>query len=147
MTDTGVSPILFYDPVERVVATLHPNHTYEKAVFDPWQQATWDVNDTVALDPRTDTDISGYVVGHFEQVTPRPADWETWLMQREVDPNSPPTDTQKLAPEKRAAVRTLPHAGTPTVEHFDPLGRPFLSFADNGQAGKFENSHHTRHRR
>ncbi len=23
----GVSPVLFYDPVERVVATLHPNHT------------------------------------------------------------------------------------------------------------------------
>ena len=40
MTDTGVSPVLFYDPVERVVATLHPNHTYEKGVFDPWQQTT-----------------------------------------------------------------------------------------------------------
>ena len=39
--------MLFYDPLERVVATLHPNHTYEKVVFDPWQQATWDVNDTV----------------------------------------------------------------------------------------------------
>ena len=38
MTDTGVSPVLFYDPVERVVATLHPNHTYEKVVFDPWRQ-------------------------------------------------------------------------------------------------------------
>jgi RHS repeat-associated protein len=25
-----VSPVLFYDPVERVVATLHPNQTYEK---------------------------------------------------------------------------------------------------------------------
>ena len=44
----GVSPVLFYDPVERVVATLHPNHTYEKVVFDPWQQTTYDVNDTCA---------------------------------------------------------------------------------------------------
>ena len=34
----GVSPILCYDPVERVVATIHPNHTYEKVVFDPWHQ-------------------------------------------------------------------------------------------------------------
>src|SRR5262249_29516695 len=25
----GVSAILFYDPVERVVATLHPNHTWD----------------------------------------------------------------------------------------------------------------------
>src|SRR5439155_6449993 len=43
----GVSPILFYDPVERVIATLHPNHTYEKVVFDPWRQTSYDVNDTV----------------------------------------------------------------------------------------------------
>ena len=46
MTDTGVTPVLFYDPVDRVVATLHPNHTYEKVVFDPWHQESWDVNDT-----------------------------------------------------------------------------------------------------
>ena len=53
----GVSPILFYDPVERVVATLHPNHTYEKVVFDPWRQETWDVNDTVTLNPAADPDV------------------------------------------------------------------------------------------
>jgi len=34
----GVSPILCYDPVERIVATIHPNHTYDKVVFDPWHQ-------------------------------------------------------------------------------------------------------------
>ena len=50
----GVSPVLFYDPAERVIATLHPNHTYEKVVFDPWQQTTYDVNDTCA--PRNATD-------------------------------------------------------------------------------------------
>ena len=60
----GVSPVLFYDPVERVVATLHPNHTYEKVVFDPWQQTTYDVNDTVlnadgSTDPNNDPDVSG----------------------------------------------------------------------------------------
>ena len=38
----GVSPVLFYDPVGRVVATLHPDHSYQKVVFDPWQQITWD---------------------------------------------------------------------------------------------------------
>ena len=51
----GVSPTLFYDPLGRVVATLHPNHTYEKVVFDPWRQETWDVNDTVLQsDPKND---------------------------------------------------------------------------------------------
>ena len=51
----GVSPVLFYDPVERVVATLHPNHTWEKVVFDPWRQETWDVNDTVLRNARPAT--------------------------------------------------------------------------------------------
>ena len=81
----GVSPVLFYDPVERVVATLHPNHTWEKVVFDPWQQTTYDVNDTVAAsgmqtgDPRTDPDIAGYVAEYFKT---QPATWPTWYAQR-----------------------------------------------------------------
>src|SRR6266516_3100345 len=57
----GVSPILCYDPVERVVATLHPNHTYEKVVFDTWRQETWDINDTVLqADPKNDPDVGSF---------------------------------------------------------------------------------------
>src|SRR2546423_1704671 len=57
----GVSPVLCYDPAARLVATLHPNHTYEKVGYDAWQQTTSDVNDTVAVaDPRTDLDVGGY---------------------------------------------------------------------------------------
>src|SRR5262249_42307702 len=26
----GVSPVIFYDPTDRVIATLHPNHTWQK---------------------------------------------------------------------------------------------------------------------
>src|SRR5690606_23859119 len=44
----GVSPILFYDPLERVIATLYPNNTYDKTYFDPWHQVAYDSNDTVA---------------------------------------------------------------------------------------------------
>jgi len=133
MTDTGVTPVLFYDPVERVVATLHPNHTYEKVVFDPWYQQTYDVNDTVMSDPRTDADISGYVAEYFKQEASDPKDWKTWLQQRDVDPLNPPQDTPGLDPEKKAAIRTLPHANTPTVAYLDTLGRPFLTIANNGK--------------
>ncbi|MBK7236310.1 MAG: hypothetical protein IPI02_12025 [Sterolibacteriaceae bacterium] len=61
----GVSPVLFYDPAERVIATLHPNHTWEKVVFDPWRQTTFDVNDTVlfparAGDPRRDRHVADF---------------------------------------------------------------------------------------
>ncbi len=61
----GVSPTLSYDPSERVVCTVHPNHTYEKVVFDPWQQTVWDSTDTVLLDPRTDPDVIEYVEDYF----------------------------------------------------------------------------------
>src|SRR3989442_501064 len=82
---TGVSPVLFYDVVIRVVATVHPNHTYEKVAFDPWFQTTYDVNDTVSQrglqtgDPRTDPDIAGYVQGYFKT---EPADWKSWYQER-----------------------------------------------------------------
>jgi RHS repeat-associated protein len=131
----GVSPILFYDPVERVIATLHPNNTYEKVVFDPWHQKTYDVNDTVAMDPRTDADVSGYVAEYFKQEAPPPEDWKTWLRLRGIDdPTSPPQESPGMDLEIKAAIRTLPHADTPNVAYFDTLGRPFLTVAHN----KFE---------
>lgn len=116
----GVSPILFYDPVSRVVATLHPNHTYEKVVFDPWQQKTWDVNDTVLADPRTDEDINGFVGGYFAE---QPADWQTWYQQR--------SEGQLGEREKDAALKSAIHAETPPIAYHDSLGRAYLTIAHN----------------
>ena len=54
----GESPTIFYDPLGRVVATLQPNHTYEKLVFSPWMQEKWDVNDNFSpQDPKKDPDL------------------------------------------------------------------------------------------
>ena len=130
----GVSPVLFYDPAERVIATLHPNHTYEKVVFDPWQQTSYDVNDTSAPrnqpgnqqtgDPRTDPDIGGYVAEYFKALpTNPPQPWETWYTQR--------IGGVLGANEQKAAQRAAAHADTPTTAHFDVLGRPFLTVARN----------------
>lgn len=121
LTDTGVTPILFYDPVERVVATLHPNHSYEKVVFDPWRQETWDVNDTVTQsDPKADPDV-----GEFFQLLPAADYLPTWYDQRK--------NGQKGADEKAAATKVAAHAATPTIAYFDTLGRPMLTVADNGK--------------
>ncbi len=125
MTDTGVSPILFYDPVERVVVTLHPNHTYEKVVFHPWLQTTWDANDTVLGDPRTDDDIAGFTARYFASQPIDLADpWQTWHAKRQ--------GVALGAQEQSAAAKTATHANTPTTAHFDTLGRPFLTLAHNG---------------
>ena len=121
MTDSGVTPILFYDPVERVVATLHPNHTFEKVVFDPWRQETWDVNDTVMIsDPKTDADV-----GEFFKLLPGVDYLPTWYDQRK--------NGQKGPDEKTAADKAATHAATPTVAYFDTLDRPMLTVADNGK--------------
>lgn len=120
LTDTGVTPVLFYDPAERVVATLHPNHAYDKVVFDAWQETTYDANDTVLSDPRTDADVRGYVAGYFAT---QPASWQTWYEQR--------IGGQLGAAERDAAVKTAAHADTPTRTRSDSLGRAVLSLAHN----------------
>ncbi|KKO19192.1 MAG: RHS Repeat protein [Candidatus Brocadia fulgida] len=129
-TKIGVSPVLFYDPAERVIATLHPNHTYEKVVFDPWQQTTYDVNDTCAPrnqqtgDPHTDPDIQGYVAEYFNALPANPAQpWQTWHAQR--------IGGVMGADERNAAQRAEAHTDTPTTAYFDALGRPFLTVARN----------------
>lgn len=121
----GVSSTLFYDPVERVVATLHPNHTWEKVVFDPWQQQTFDVNDTVTFGPKTDADVDELLT-RLPEVDYLP----TWYQQR--------INGALGTEEKSAAEKAANHANTPTVAHFDTLGRPFLTIADNGAGGKYE---------
>ncbi|UVO28155.1 SpvB/TcaC N-terminal domain-containing protein [Bradyrhizobium arachidis] len=126
VTDTGASPVLFYDPIERVVATLHPNHNYAKVVFDPWKQTIFDVNDTVGPsgnqtgDPRTDPDIKGYVREYFKT---QPVNWETWHAQR--------IDNAMGAPERDAAQKAEAHANTPTTVHLDVVGRVFITLAHN----------------
>jgi RHS repeat-associated protein len=159
----GVSSTLFYDPVERVVATLHPNHTYEKVVFDPWYQETWDVNDTVnptkafdpaanvlpdsTFDPKHDPDVGDY----FRRLSPDEF-LPTWYNVRmdankavlkwpDADPvtNSPiPENAMIRDAEKSSAAKTARHAATPRRAYLDTLGRTFLTIADNGlgQDGK-----------
>jgi len=126
----GVSPVLFYDPPERVIATLHPNHSYAKVGFDPWRQATYDGNDTVAPrgaqtgDPRDDPDIQGYVAAYFQALPADPAHpWQTWYQQRQAGGLGPV--------EQAAAAKAAAHADTPTIAHFDALGRAFLTVAHN----------------
>lgn len=139
----GVSPTLFYDPLQRVVCTLRPmasrdpafrhSYVYDKVVFDPWHQETWDVNDTLLVktdagQPVADPLLDPHV-GHFFRDLPNGEGGPTWYEQRASD--SDPA-------EQRAAREAAKHAGTPTVAHLDTLGRPFLTIADNGEHGAYK---------
>ncbi|MET9385993.1 SpvB/TcaC N-terminal domain-containing protein [Streptomyces sp. NPDC002928] len=115
----GVGAVRFYDPLQRVVATLHPDHTYAKTVVHPWYQRVWDANDTVLLDPREDPDVAARI----RPFLARQPDWASWYARRVRGDLGPA--------EQRAAERAARHAGTPTVDHLDALGRAFLTVTHN----------------
>ncbi|GAA3788795.1 SpvB/TcaC N-terminal domain-containing protein [Streptomyces phyllanthi] len=114
----GVSPIICRDPLGRVVATLHPDHTWEKTTFAPWAQTTWDTGDTTAIDdPATDPATGA----HFARL-PQHTYLPTWRAARLAEPPGPAQD---------AARQAEVYADTPTTAVFDSLGRAFLTIAVN----------------
>jgi RHS repeat-associated protein len=124
----GVTPTLFYDPLERVIATLHPNHTWEKVIFDPWLQKSWDVNDTVLFDPKADPDV-----GDLFSLLPDTDYLPTWYQLRN-DPALAAVafpDADARASELDAASKAGAHNDTPTAALYDVLGRQFFSVAHN----------------
>ncbi|MFI1700711.1 SpvB/TcaC N-terminal domain-containing protein [Streptomyces bobili] len=115
----GVSPVLCYDPPGRHVATLHPDHTWEKTVPGAWRQEAWDTTDTVAVtDPAADPHV-----GAFFRALPTTEYLPTWHQQR--------SDGALGPHELDAARKTAVHAATPTITHGDAFGRTFLTVAHN----------------
>ncbi|QJD87673.1 toxin TcdB middle/N-terminal domain-containing protein [Cohnella herbarum] len=115
----GISPVLIYDPIGRVVATLHPNHTWEKVQFDAWRQRTWNANDTVLIaDPRLDADVGGF----FRRLTDD-LYMPSWYERR--------IGGGMGLYEQDAARKAAEHADTPSTVYFDSLGRSYLAVACN----------------
>jgi RHS repeat-associated protein len=115
----GKSKFLFYDPIGRVVGKLHPDHSWEKVVFGPWHQVSWDVSDTVLVAaPDTDRDL-----GEFFARLPSGEYQPTWHARRK---------TGALGPREQAAARQSEvYAATPTVAHADSLGRTIVTRVHN----------------
>ncbi len=102
VVQAGVTPIIHYDALDRVVRTELPNGTESSVEFDAWQQISSDPNDTVLA--------------------------TTWYSSR----GSPdPSGVAPTNPEQRAAYLAARTAETPNVTGFDSLGRPFLVTEQN----------------
>ena len=98
----GVTPIIHYDPLLRVIRTDLPMlrrveegnvlvtyHVHSKVEFPPWEVTTHDANDTV---------LESEYYGQYATLTP----------------------AERVALDKAAA-----HAGTPSTAHLDTLARQF----------------------
>ncbi|NOQ26245.1 MAG: toxin [Bacteroidales bacterium] len=108
LTQNGVTPIFYYDPVGRNLKTDFPDGTLTRVEFTPWMQKNFDQNDTV-------TESAWYV----QAGSPDPIGAE-------------PTDENE-----RAAWLSAQHANTPQVRYFDNLGREFIVEDDNNSDGKY----------
>ncbi|UQA60396.1 SpvB/TcaC N-terminal domain-containing protein [Polyangium aurulentum] len=108
LVEWGVTPILRYDPLGRLIRTDLPNGTHSRVEFTPWQQKSWDGNDTV-----------------LEAGNP-------WYAARQASATPTPS-----AQEQRVADLTEEHVGTPAAVHFDVLGRPVRGVEHNGAAGQY----------
>ncbi|MEO5562424.1 MAG: RHS repeat-associated core domain-containing protein, partial [Chitinophagaceae bacterium] len=102
IVELGVTAVMHYDSMGRVIKTDFPNKTFSKVEFTPWVQRSFDPNDTV--------DKSG------------------WFDERILNP----VPSIATPDEVNAAQKSLLHKNTPTVAHLDTLGRAFFTEADNG---------------
>lgn len=107
LVETGVTPILYYDAMGRLIKTELPDGTLSRTEFDSWKQTVFDPNDSILES------------SWFHNRTNHLIDAE--LIAAGKDP-----DKEKLAADKAAK-----HANTPAIQHFDTLGRPVLSVEHN----------------
>ena len=97
----GVTPLMHYDPLGRLVRVDLPQGSYTKVAFSPWKQTSWDSNDTAATSGSSEPDE------------------QSWY--------------DKAAGWVRNAIAA--HFDTPTVVHFDTLGRPVATVTHNKVSG------------
>ena len=121
LVETGVTPVMYYDAMGRLVKTMMPDTTFSKTEFDSWKQTVYDQNDTILESP------------WYHNRTNRLIDGE--LTAAGKDPGR----------EKLAADKAAKHANTPTTQHFDTLGRSILSVVhDKDLTTDADEFHHTR---
>lgn len=115
LVETGVTPLIFYDATGRMFKTAMPDGTQMRSEFSSWQQSVYDQNDTVMQSQ-----------WYIDRGSPDPAAAEPTLGSED--------------PETRAARLAARHSMTPLVQHFDTLGRTFLSVEHNKNFDETEQS-------
>lgn len=111
LVETGVTPLMHYDALGRLVKTEMPDGTSATTEFGAWKQTHCDANDTILDSP------------WYHKRVNRLMDAE--LIAEGKDPLS----------ERTAAEKAAKHAGTPEIRCFDTMGRTLLSIEHNRDIG------------
>ncbi|MGY6274245.1 SpvB/TcaC N-terminal domain-containing protein [Methylomonas sp. MgM2] len=107
LVESGVTPLMYYDALGRLIKTELPDGTFSRTEFDSWKQVIYDPNDTV-LESDWYNKRSKHLI-------------DAELLAAGKDPDK----------EKFAAEQAAKHANTPVTQHFDTLGRPVFSVEHN----------------
>nr|MDJ0718444.1 RHS repeat-associated core domain-containing protein [Prochloraceae cyanobacterium] len=105
----GVSPTLYYDPLERVIRVETAKGFFSKVEFNPWSEKNYDENDTVK--------DSNFYKNFLE--------------------NYPDNPTEEQKNEKDALDKAAVFYDTPVINVLDSLGNTFL-VNDNGLISHFK---------
>ncbi len=119
LVQQGVTRVMFYDPLSRIVQTDNPDGTFTTVGFTPWHLTFRDANDNAGL-----------------------SDWYTNRIGRLIDVELM-AEGKDPAKEAEAAVKTEPHHDTPLIQHLDVLGNPVLAVAHNRDLAGLDEFHFT----
>lgn len=109
LVEIGVTPILYYDSIGRLIRTEFPDGTFSKVEFDSWKQHNFDTNDTVLESAWYHDRINNRI--------------DAELIAQGKNP----------VKEREAAQKAAAHTDTSTSVFLDSLGRPVLTMAHNGK--------------
>lgn len=137
----GVSAILHYDPLDRVVKTEMPDGTMSRVEFSPWEQRSFDALDTFdpanpppQYDPVADGHRNTPQIQHFDSLA-RPFKTEV----TNFDPIAGMSDTYVSRIEYDIAgnpLRTYDAKGQLALQQwFDRAGRPIKSVSNDAGTG------------
>lgn len=107
LVEAGVTPLMYYDALGRLIKTEIPDGTFSKTEFNSWKQSFYDPNDTILDSP-----------------------WHHKRANRLIDAELIAEGKDPIK-EKIAADKAAKHANTPNVQCYDTMGRPILSIEHN----------------
>ncbi|WP_441291587.1 SpvB/TcaC N-terminal domain-containing protein [Sorangium sp. KYC3313] len=151
LVEWGVTPIVHYDPLDRVIRTEFPDGAESRAEFDAWLTRTFDQNDAVIGTPWLAERQSGSASAAEQRAatlalehadTPSAtyldalgrAFW-TVIPNRIHGVAAPSHETRRKLDVQGHVLRVIDARGVEAVtEHFDVLGRRFSTASPDGGA-------------
>lgn len=133
----GVSPLIFYDPLDREIRIDTPKGFFSRTVFSPWEERLYDNDDTVMASPYYKANIGNPDLDPLERAAlEQAALFEDTPTIRQFDALGHAVRVvQTLAPP----VQPAEIAGLTTYNVFDATGRLIASADDRMRAQGLDN--------